>query len=352
MSQYNSVFSNQVNQTPSLTGEETIRVDQIDFDTTCPCQITACDGGTIKVCAKMEIEDLVIDSLCIDGELGCDELVVETGATNGVCFADNPCATKPIVVRRALYEDASPTGSTVLQSNDSARNLLLSATYGSNQIITQSSSTTTITSNSGDVNILAPTATAKISTFTPLVKCDDSDLWDGGYNTGSEITPIELIIRRTTEGNTDGGITMAVGAGGPTQDTYWKIPTNGIKIAPLHVEQRQTIHGTVFPPTDDILPSTVHAGFQAIATLLSGFGRSQVFDILFQPYYEISGETTGFIPDPAFGGGIRYHIGAATNKITYLWTSYINGAPTSDYVLRSELTALEARLTALEALHP
>mgnify|MGYP003666677470 CR=1 FL=1 len=85
MAQYNSVFSNQVNQTPSLTGEETIRVDQIDFDTTCPCQITACDGGTIKVCAKMEIEDLVIDSLCTDS------VTVKDGLTNGLKFSTDPC---------------------------------------------------------------------------------------------------------------------------------------------------------------------------------------------------------------------------------------------------------------------
>lgn len=109
MAQYNSEFANQVNQTPSLTGEETIRVDQIDFDTTCPCQITACDGGTIKVCAKMEIEDLVIDSLCIDGELGCDSLVVETGTTNGIKFSDDPCATPATTRRRVLYEEATAT---------------------------------------------------------------------------------------------------------------------------------------------------------------------------------------------------------------------------------------------------
>ena len=90
MAQYNSVFSNQVNQTPSLTGEETIRVDQIDFDTTCPCQITACDGGTIKVCAKMEIEDLVIDSLCTDS-VTTDSVTVKDGLTNGLKFSTDPC---------------------------------------------------------------------------------------------------------------------------------------------------------------------------------------------------------------------------------------------------------------------
>ena len=121
MAQYNSVFSNQVNQTPSLTGEETMRVDQIDFDTTCPCQITACDGGTIKVCAKMEIEDLVLDSLCIDGELGCDSLVLETGLTEGIKFAADPC--DPTSARKqVLYDDPfdSITGveTTTLQSID------------------------------------------------------------------------------------------------------------------------------------------------------------------------------------------------------------------------------------------
>lgn len=93
MAQYNSSFNNLVNTVQPMTGEQTIHVDQIDFDTSCPCQMTACDGGTIKVCAKMEVEDLVIDNLCLDGKIGCDSLVLKTGSTNGIKFDDDPCAT-------------------------------------------------------------------------------------------------------------------------------------------------------------------------------------------------------------------------------------------------------------------
>lgn len=56
MAQYNSSFNNLVNTVQPMTGEQTIHVDQIDFDTSCPCQITACDGGTIKFCAPVSFD--------------------------------------------------------------------------------------------------------------------------------------------------------------------------------------------------------------------------------------------------------------------------------------------------------
>ena len=91
----------------AIQGDKNYKVKQLDFDTSCPCQITACDGGTIKVCAKMEIEDLVINSLCIDGELGCDKLVVQKGAAEGIAFSDDPCATPALPQRTVLFEDAT-----------------------------------------------------------------------------------------------------------------------------------------------------------------------------------------------------------------------------------------------------
>ena len=121
-----NVYINKVGVPQSLTGSQEWQVDKLDFDTSCDCQITACDGGTIKVCAKMEIEDLVIDSLCIDGELGCDSLVVETGAANGIQFTSDPCATPATARRLVLYEDVVTT----LQSLD--RNLVINS--GSNDL--------------------------------------------------------------------------------------------------------------------------------------------------------------------------------------------------------------------------
>ena len=103
------VYVNKNDVPQSLKGSQEWQVDKLDFDTSCDCQITACDGGTIKVCAKMEIEDLVIDSLCIDGELGCDSLAVETGSGNGIKFADDPCATPATARRRVLYEEPTAT---------------------------------------------------------------------------------------------------------------------------------------------------------------------------------------------------------------------------------------------------
>ena len=40
----------------SIQGSKDYKVKQLDFDTTCPCQITACDGGTIKFCAPVSFD--------------------------------------------------------------------------------------------------------------------------------------------------------------------------------------------------------------------------------------------------------------------------------------------------------
>jgi hypothetical protein len=40
----------------SISGSKDYKVQTLDFDTSCPCQITACDGGTIKVCGKIEFD--------------------------------------------------------------------------------------------------------------------------------------------------------------------------------------------------------------------------------------------------------------------------------------------------------
>ena len=42
--------------------------------------------------------------LCVDGEFGCDKLVLQNGATNGVAFSDDPCAS-PLTKRvSAVHE--------------------------------------------------------------------------------------------------------------------------------------------------------------------------------------------------------------------------------------------------------
>lgn len=56
MSVFNNQYSDHVIQSPSLTGENDIRVNSIDFDTSCECQVTACDGGTIKFCAPVTFD--------------------------------------------------------------------------------------------------------------------------------------------------------------------------------------------------------------------------------------------------------------------------------------------------------
>ena len=56
MSVYNASFDNQVNQVQSMTGSNKIHVSEIDFDTSCKCQVTACDGGTVHFCCPVSFE--------------------------------------------------------------------------------------------------------------------------------------------------------------------------------------------------------------------------------------------------------------------------------------------------------
>lgn len=67
MSVFNSSFDNETNQTQSMTGSRKIHVSEIDFDTSCHCQVTACDGGTIKFCAPVNFKEGFI----FDGDI-CD----------------------------------------------------------------------------------------------------------------------------------------------------------------------------------------------------------------------------------------------------------------------------------------
>lgn len=56
MSVFNASFDNEVNQTQSMTGSRKIHVSEIDFDTSCHCQVTACDGGTVHFCCPVSFE--------------------------------------------------------------------------------------------------------------------------------------------------------------------------------------------------------------------------------------------------------------------------------------------------------
>ena len=56
MSVYNNTYDNEINVPLSMTGEKKLKVSQIDFDTSCDCQVTACDGGTIKFCAPVHFD--------------------------------------------------------------------------------------------------------------------------------------------------------------------------------------------------------------------------------------------------------------------------------------------------------
>jgi len=56
MSIFNNNFSSETNQVQSMTNDIELRVNKIDFDTSCPCQVTACDGGTIKFCAPVSFD--------------------------------------------------------------------------------------------------------------------------------------------------------------------------------------------------------------------------------------------------------------------------------------------------------
>lgn len=182
----------------SISGAKDYKVQKLDFDTSCPCQITACDGGTIKVCAKMEIDDLVIDSLCIDGELGCDTLVVETGITEGIKFTDDPCDATA-ARRLALYED----GSTLTLQSQTGRSLnLISSGAGvgigalAGPLSMTSTTDTNITSFSGDINITSSTSNINITSTDKDLSISSHENFTincGGYSNANEVLTINAV---------------------------------------------------------------------------------------------------------------------------------------------------------------
>ena len=102
---FNGVYSNVTGVPQSLSGSKSYLADTVHFSSQ-DCNIT-CDGPALTVCCPVEFKDgLVIDELCVDGEFGCDKLVVQNGATNGIAFSDDPCAS-PVVSVPAMYTGAS-----------------------------------------------------------------------------------------------------------------------------------------------------------------------------------------------------------------------------------------------------
>jgi hypothetical protein len=112
---FNGVYSNATGVPQSLSGSKSYLADTVHFSSQ-DCNIT-CDGPALTVCCPVDFKQgLVIDELCIDGELGCDKLVVQTGATNGIAFSDDPCAS-PVVSVPAIYKDS--TGLNVVATDGS-----------------------------------------------------------------------------------------------------------------------------------------------------------------------------------------------------------------------------------------
>ena len=95
----------------SFVGKKEIQVSKIDFETCCPCQITACDGGIINVCAKVKFKEGFI----FDGDI-CD---IDGGATfrdftsiNGYYIeANNSTCENPVARTEAITKFTDATGS-------------------------------------------------------------------------------------------------------------------------------------------------------------------------------------------------------------------------------------------------
>lgn len=112
----------------AIQGGEKYKVKKLDFDTSCPCQITACDGGTIHFCAPVSFDPPIPHppwtpgNMCNYGfNIEADNFIAKTSYK----LADNTstCATE-VGETRALSYFADATGaagtpvlSTVLENN-------------------------------------------------------------------------------------------------------------------------------------------------------------------------------------------------------------------------------------------
>ena len=95
----NTHYSNVLNENLSLTGSKSYIIDDAHF-TEQDCNITA--DGTLNICCPIKFKEI----LCIDGQLGCNQLVVRTGATGGITFSNDSCDGAVTTLPR-LFEDAA-----------------------------------------------------------------------------------------------------------------------------------------------------------------------------------------------------------------------------------------------------
>ena len=109
-----------------LQGGEKYKVKKIDFDTSCPCQITACDGGTIKFCAPVHFDPEPWPphphfDPCQYGEIiRADNFIARTdyrlSYTTSDCTAGDVAQTAVLGYFADITVPAAPVLSTVLQN--------------------------------------------------------------------------------------------------------------------------------------------------------------------------------------------------------------------------------------------
>lgn len=120
-------FSNVYGVPQTMTGTKKDKFDQIDFSTDCDCQITACDGGVIKVCAEMHFDPPLphppFDPCNYGQDIEADSFIARTDFklvdSTSTCVA-NVGETSALAYFSDSTGGAGPILSTVLENGSTA----------------------------------------------------------------------------------------------------------------------------------------------------------------------------------------------------------------------------------------
>jgi hypothetical protein len=80
----------------SISGSKDYKVQTLDFDTSCPCQITACDGGTLNVCCPVNFKkgfDWEGDVCDLDGIATFKGIIAQQSSGYNLVVDGATCAT-------------------------------------------------------------------------------------------------------------------------------------------------------------------------------------------------------------------------------------------------------------------
>ena len=216
----------------SIQGPKEYKVNKLDFDTTCPCQITACDGGTIKFCAPVSFDPPL------------------PPATGDICDFDADAYLQGFIAKRSfgysLCEDVATCGPPLSDGIENKALIGLGDTTGFISTILQTESTGA-TGTSASIAIFQPDATAATTGGKCINIVGGSHAVGGESNvdvniqTGDPQGQLSVVSSRDMTLNCIGGNTLATEGNLNIEASYGAIAIEASGLDPFNYVRSQDI---------------------------------------------------------------------------------------------------------------